>query len=231
MELIRKYNYNGGPYSRRRSLFADFHNLQRICSHPRVLHYHCNNSKTKVNQIGNKNKFTCTTNKFYIQSQTVDVFIDNDYVDNNDDFNAEEINEDSIDDSDSDGGLIRRNRKNVKQHENIQKKKVNLLEWWKPLCTDQDLDTLNHSSKLTVLFSILQECENLGEKLLVFTQSLNSLDVIEYFLQSINNNSQEGSWIRGHDYFRLDGSTKSESRETLYNSFNDGNNKRARYVI
>lgn len=52
-----------------------------------------------------------------------------------------------------------------------------------------------------------------------------------HFLQSINFNGQEGSWIRGHDYFRLDGSTKSESRETLYNSFNDGSNKRARYVI
>lgn len=107
------------------------------------------------------------------------------------------------------------------------------------LCPEEELNNVEHSSKLMILFSILAECEACGDKLLVFSQSLFSLDVIEHFLSMIDENTQNpnpdnklagftGSWSRGLDYFRLDGSTNIETRNTNCSNFNSEENPRAR---
>lgn len=121
-------------------------------------------------------------------------------------------------------------------------KEENPTEWWMPLCTDEDLNNLEHSGKLMLLFSLLAECEAIGDKVLVFSQSLFSLDVIEHFLSMIDENTQNqhqeaklgsytGSWARGLDYFRLDGSTPIESRNASCNAFNHEDNTRARLFL
>lgn len=120
-------------------------------------------------------------------------------------------------------------------------KRENPTEWWMEFVNDEDLDSLEHSSKLLVLFSILQMCETIGDKLLVFTQSLYSLDVIEHFLRQIDDQTQNcdthtnlkftGSWSLGLDYFRLDGSTSVENRSSFCKQFNDENNTRARLFL
>lgn len=118
-------------------------------------------------------------------------------------------------------------------------KEENPTEWWMSLCPEEELDNMEHSGKLMLLFSILTECEAIGDKLLVFSQSLFSLDVIEHFLQMVDENTQNaneeaklggftGSWTRGIDYFRLDGSTNIETRNANCNSFNSDDNLRAR---
>jgi transcriptional regulator ATRX len=72
---------------------------------------------------------------------------------------------------------------------------------------------------------------------LIFSQSLYSLDLIEYFLASIDYATQvgqskeslagnSGSWSIGLDYFRLDGSTSSENRNTWCKIFNREDNHR-----
>lgn len=72
---------------------------------------------------------------------------------------------------------------------------------------------------------------------LVFSQSLFSLDLIEYFLDKIDASLQEdkleerlgnhqGNWSKGLDYFRLDGSTSSENRNIWCNAFNREDNPR-----
>lgn len=107
------------------------------------------------------------------------------------------------------------------------------------LCPEDELNNVEHSGKLMLLFSILAECEACGDKLLVFSQSLFSLDVIEHFLSMIDENTQNpdetarlggftGSWARGVDYFRLDGSTNIETRSTNCKNFNSEDNPRAR---
>lgn len=107
------------------------------------------------------------------------------------------------------------------------------------LCPEEELNNIEHSSKLMLLFSILAECEACGDKLLVFSQSLFSLDVIEHFLAMIDDNTQNpnpeaklggftGSWSRGVDYFRLDGSTNIETRNANCNNFNSEENSLAR---
>lgn len=130
-------------------------------------------------------------------------------------------------------------------------KEENPTEWWLQICPETELDNIEHSSKLTLLLSILEECEAIGDKLLVFSQSLYSLDVIEHFLNLIDERTQQantgkcpeeelpkdrtskfsGSWSLGLDYFRLDGSTPVEQRNAACKSFNHASNTRARLFL
>lgn len=41
------------------------------------------------------------------------------------------------------------------------------LNWWKPLITKSDLETVYPYSKFIMMFSILKECEEIGDKVLV----------------------------------------------------------------
>lgn len=71
---------------------------------------------------------------------------------------------------------------------------------------------------------------------LVFSQSLYSLNVIEYFLEKIDDATSKdkdfcgftGTWHVGLDYYRLDGSTSCDNRATFCNNFNDPDNLRSR---
>lgn len=57
------------------------------------------------------------------------------------------------------------------------------------------------SGKLQILMDILQHAGNFGEKVLVFSHSLNTLDRVEDLLATLVND--EGKyWIKGRDYFR-----------------------------
>lgn len=127
----------------------------------------------------------------------------------------------------------------------------NPTEWWMQLCPEEELDDLRHSGKLMLLFSLLEECHAIGDKLLVFSQSLYTLDVIEVFLKKIDDYTQRksnaseddedvkkqgellggytGSWSMGLDYFRLDGSTSIENRNLACNFFNSDSNPTARF--
>lgn len=115
-------------------------------------------------------------------------------------------------------------------------------DWWKLLCKEEELDSnIEYSGKLVLLFAILAECQARNEKLLVFSQSLFSLNVIEKFLEAIDDNTQnpnadarlggfEGRWTEGADYFRLDGTTEIRKRSKYCELFNDSENPRARFV-
>lgn len=123
------------------------------------------------------------------------------------------------------------------------------------MCPEEELDVLTHSGKLQLLFSLLDESEQIGDKVLVFSQSLYSLDVIEHFLNKIDECTQQkkkngisddeddqknddpdvkklggfkGSWSLGLDYFRLDGSTSIENRNIACKQFNREDNLRGR---
>ena len=78
------------------------------------------------------------------------------------------------------------------------------------------------SGKFLFLLELLQEAEKLREKVLVFTQSLLTLDLIEELLSRPEN----GEWTPGLDYYRLDGSTRSEMRTHQMSDFNEQDNER-----
>lgn len=54
--------------------------------------------------------------------------------------------------------------------------------WWSQFVNDDDMTNMEHSGKLVLLMDILRQCELIGDKILVFSQSLVSLDLIEEFL-------------------------------------------------
>ncbi|CAF4244926.1 unnamed protein product, partial [Rotaria sordida] len=104
------------------------------------------------------------------------------------------------------------------------------------------------SGKIILLKSIIDKCAEIGDKLLVFSRSLYSLDYIEKFLKHLhiqdekqyqtllsekNNRSIPTSvqWVSEKDYFRIDGKTKIILRKSYIEAFNDPSNSRARLFL
>ena len=58
--------------------------------------------------------------------------------------------------------------------------------WWSQFVKDEDMTKIEHSGKLVLLMDILRQCELIGDKVLVFSQSLFSLELIEEFLAEEN---------------------------------------------
>ncbi|XP_040907102.1 transcriptional regulator ATRX-like isoform X2 [Toxotes jaculatrix] len=108
--------------------------------------------------------------------------------------------------------------------------------WYKNLLTEGDAKILEHSGKMVILFEILRMAEDLDDKVLVFSQSLISLDLIEDFLEASHHardpsSFKAGSWIKNVDYYRLDGSTTAMLRKKWADEFNNATNLRGRLFL
>ncbi|XP_034398732.1 transcriptional regulator ATRX isoform X2 [Cyclopterus lumpus] len=113
-------------------------------------------------------------------------------------------------------------------------------DWHKEFVVDADAEILQHSGKMMLLFEILRMAEEVDEKVLVFSQSLISLDLIEDFLElscrakddeKVSPYKGEGKWFRNIDYYRLDGSTNATTRKKWAEEFNDTSNIRGRLFL
>ncbi|XP_061690627.1 transcriptional regulator ATRX [Syngnathoides biaculeatus] len=113
-------------------------------------------------------------------------------------------------------------------------------DWHKEFVTEADAEIIEHSGKILILFEILRMAEEVEDKVLVFSQSLISLDLIEDFLElscraadenKISPYKGEGKWFRNIDYYRLDGSTNATTRKKWAEEFNDPNNTRGRLFL
>lgn len=98
-------------------------------------------------------------------------------------------------------------------------------EWYDQFLTEEDESNVELGSKIVLLLEILADAAALEEKVLVFSHSLISLDVIEMALGggAIGGNAED--WCRGCDYFRMDGSTSAQMRKRWADIFNDEENK------
>ncbi|KAL2091281.1 hypothetical protein ACEWY4_013544 [Coilia grayii] len=107
-------------------------------------------------------------------------------------------------------------------------------EWAKDIMTNYQTGILENSAKMVLLFHLIDESVTRGDKILVFSQSLSTLTVMEDFLSKrpmpacrVNPESSTPNWIRNVNYYRLDGSTSTSERERLINQFNDPANDMA----
>ncbi|MCI4389933.1 hypothetical protein PGIGA_G00116750 [Pangasianodon gigas] len=104
-------------------------------------------------------------------------------------------------------------------------------EWAKDIMSGYQTGVLENSAKMVLLFHLIEESVSRGDKILVFSQSLSTLSVIEAFLavraMPIKLDNQKQTWLRGINYYRLDGSTSASERERLINQFNDPANTTA----
>uniref|UniRef100_UPI003AAAFA11 helicase ARIP4-like n=1 Tax=Centroberyx gerrardi TaxID=166262 RepID=UPI003AAAFA11 len=109
-------------------------------------------------------------------------------------------------------------------------------EWAKDIMCDYKAGMLENSAKMVLLFHLIEESVRKGDKLLVFSQSLSTLTVIEEFLakrpvppspKTSGRDAANQNWVRNLNYYRLDGSTTASERERLINQFNDPSNTSA----
>ncbi|CAF0776750.1 unnamed protein product [Didymodactylos carnosus] len=86
--------------------------------------------------------------------------------------------------------------------------------------------------KFEVAFTLLDLSIELGDKVLVFSQSLLSLNIFEEFLyQRRIPKSNDQVWEKNKTYLRLDGSTSSLDREKLINIFNAPNSNAKLFLL
>ncbi|XP_041835650.1 helicase ARIP4 isoform X2 [Melanotaenia boesemani] len=104
-------------------------------------------------------------------------------------------------------------------------------EWAKDIMFNYQTGVLENSAKMVLLFYLIDESVRRRDKILVFSQSLSTLTVIEDFLSKrpmpqgiVSTDSQNQNWVRNLNYYRLDGSTSATERERLINQFNDPEN-------
>ena len=75
-----------------------------------------------------------------------------------------------------------------------------------------DSATLMSSGKFSVLSSILEEKKEQGDRVLIFSQFVIMLDIVEEFLK-----------FKGYKFVRLDGSTAVSERQDLIDLYNNDN--------
>ncbi|XP_054162344.1 helicase ARIP4-like [Oppia nitens] len=92
--------------------------------------------------------------------------------------------------------------------------------WAEPKLGDYKVGLIENSFKMFLLFEIIKESIALGDRLLIFSQSLMTLDLIERFLQSRTVPNTGNNWIKNVTYYRLDGSTSTHERERYIEKFN-----------
>lgn len=121
--------------------------------------------------------------------------------------------------------------------------------WFEQFMPDEAY-SIELSIKFSLMMTILEKCETIGDKILIFSQSLFNLNLIEKFLRSKMNeyNDKYGPdisyddlvtktggvshrWIPTLDYFRIDGQVNSQNRSNIVEKFNDPENHRARLML
>ncbi|CAJ0575548.1 unnamed protein product, partial [Mesorhabditis spiculigera] len=100
------------------------------------------------------------------------------------------------------------------------------------------------SNKLMLLIQIIKKCEEIGDKLLVFSQSLESLGLIKEMLtffdqtqswftdghEALNGNEHWG-WKENRDYLWITGAVNAKQRDKIQTQFNNPSELRPRLML
>lgn len=102
---------------------------------------------------------------------------------------------------------------------------TDIPQWAGPIFQEHPFNPsdIENSGKFFVLKELIYQSISCGDKMLIFSQSLLTLNTIEEMLQDMPVTADR-CWKKGRDYVRLDGSTGSLEREKLINLFNDKRN-------
>lgn len=125
--------------------------------------------------------------------------------------------------------------------------------WFEQFVNQNDLNSILASNKLMLLFQILELASERGEKVLIFSNFVAVLNIVEEMMQLLtdyNTNKAaaeakhglpyqqefgyhyfKSTWVKNRDYIRLDGSTKPADRHRMINAFNNESNKTLRCFL
>jgi len=226
-------------------LFYDKQNLSRIWNHPYIL------LLAKMKKDMKDDEYDDSGDEGSLKDFVVDSTEDE----------TEESSDESTEDSEDSDASVKAKKKKKKptkratradkptelatlDDKNVVQKMSGGGAWWtQHLPDEQELDDLMLGSKMTLLMDILKECAMIGDKLLVFSQSILSLDLIEEFLEKVHNENELtkkkndgmddvlGTWVPGKDYYRMDGSTAADTRKIWCKFFNKESNHRMRLFL
>lgn len=254
VKLYRHYLENiATPYgedgvkSRTATLFKDYQALSKIWTHPRVLLM--NSEKVGLKRLMASDS-EGSLRDFIASDSNSDKSDTRSSSSPSSDSDIQEVSGDDKEKSSKKPARKPRTRnradesgKSESEKEGEETEFKNPEDWWRQFISDESVfDDIRESGKLSLLFTLLAECDKIGDKVLVFSQSLFSLDLIEYFLAQMDEANQKdetketllgfkASWSIGLDYFRLDGSSSAENRQAWCKAFNREENLRARLFL
>ncbi|CAK1604094.1 unnamed protein product [Parnassius mnemosyne] len=127
---------------------------------------------------------------------------------------------------DSESEESEKEEKKNKEEELAMLKKAEEMtyDWATELLKDYVPGIIENSAKMELFFYILNESIKIGDRLLLFSQSLFTLNLIEDYLEKNYIPGTDCLWQRNTSYYRLDGSTHALEREKLINEFNANQN-------
>lgn len=77
------------------------------------------------------------------------------------------------------------------------------IDWWKDIICEKIYKEVDHSGKMVLLLDILSMSSEIGDKALIFSQSIATLDLIERFLSKLPRIGIQGKyWKHGKDWYR-----------------------------
>lgn len=225
--MIELYNYYLDNVSTRRNhtLLSDAILLRLVCNHPAILPIRSEKEARYAAAKAEKNK---SKNGSLPKNQEIDL--------------TEEPDEDQI--------IVIRKDLVVGSDENklsnangsldvsTNSTDDNPAEWFRKFMKDgESFRKIELSAKFTLSFFILEQCVLRNEKLVIISQCLETLDLIEEFLAShkkvLNSPSpaKEIEWIKDRNYFRIDGNVQVERRKCYIDTFNNPKNQEARLFL
>ncbi|CAG9541033.1 unnamed protein product [Cercopithifilaria johnstoni] len=223
-----------------RRLLPDYHVLSRIWTHPYQLVAHQIELEKKRLWEDNRDEMADFINDDESETSSSDVDSDDDIIplDSND--QPETSNKPAV--------PARKSRRLAGQDVEDGKEIMPEYEGWftkTGLVTETDRNDFSLSNKLMLLVEIIKKSEEIGDKLLVFSQSIESISLIKRMLQYMDENSiwftdgheamkaanETWGWKEGRDYMVIDGQVQTSKRHEIQTKFNDPNNLRARLML
>ena len=229
IELYRYYLEHRTLTSSSCSLLNDFNNLKLIWNHPGLL-YSNHAKKVKADIKKKEDNFVVTSS----EDESIELKSDQDSSADED-----EAKNNVLPKAWNTRSRAKNNPELVKLEDNFEELDDFYDAWFKDMISKNDRYNIELSGKMILLFAILEECEKIGDKIIIFSQSLDVLDLIEECLEKKSNekneqildNYEEYTWIHGIDYFRIDGSVGGDSRKSHIDAFNNPENYRARLFL
>ncbi|VDK66140.1 unnamed protein product [Onchocerca ochengi] len=222
-----------------RRLLPDYHVLSRIWTHPYQLIAHQIELEKKRLWEDDRDEMADFINDDESETPS-DVDSDDDVVplDDND---QPETNSKSA-------APARKSRRLAGQDAEDEKEIIPEYEGWftkTGLVTEADRNDFSLSNKLMLLVEIIKKSEGIGDKLLVFSQSIESISLIKRMLQYMDENgvwftdgheamkaaNETWGWKEGRDYMVIDGQVQTSRRHEIQTKFNDPNNLRSRLML